>query len=198
MKVLLTNDVVGLGDIGQAVNVKPGYARNFLIPRGFAVESGAASAKSVAHKMKQIEAKKNRMQVEAEKEAAAIGKIKVQIGLRVGRGGKVFGSVTTRQIAQKLAEQDVDIDRRRILLPEPIKKLGKKEVRVKLHSNVVPTIEVEIVAIAATAEEERLETQEAKEVIEAVAEERDEADEAAEGEVVEEAPDSDEDISEEK
>ncbi|MCL4153539.1 UNVERIFIED_CONTAM: hypothetical protein GTU68_067194 [Idotea baltica] len=187
MKVLLTNDVVGLGDIGDTVGVKPGYARNFLIPRGFAVESGAASAKSVAHKMKQIEAKKKRMQVEAQKESEAMSQIKVQIGIRVGSGGKVFGSVTSRMIADKLAEQDIVIDRRRILMPEPIKRLGKKEVRVKLHADVIPTIEVEVVAIAATAEEEMQETLQAKQAMETIAEERDESlDEEGAEEVAEE------------
>ena len=169
MKVLLTNDVVGLGDIGETVKVKPGYARNFLIPRGFAVESGAVNAKAVAHKMKQVEAQKRRMQVDAQKEAEQLKSVSIQIGLRVGSGGKVFGSVTSRQIAEKLAEQNIEIDRRRILLSEPIRKLGKKNVRVKLHAEVIPTIEVEIVATAATEEEEQQETLNAKAAIEAAA-----------------------------
>lgn len=172
MEILLTDDVVGLGDIGETVNVKPGYARNYLIPRGMAVESGAKNAKMVAHKMNQITAKKKRLQAEAQQEAQKLQDVEVEIGMRVGSGGKVFGSVNARQIADALAEKGIEIDRRRILLSEPIKKLGVKEVRVKLHSDVVATIKVSVTSIAATADEELQETLAAQVAMEAAAEQR--------------------------
>lgn len=173
MKVLLTDDVVGLGDIGETVKVRPGYARNYLIPRGLAVESGAKSAKAVAHKMLQIEAKRRRLKVDAEQAAKSMTGISVQLGLRVGTGGKVFGSISARQISEKLLEQGIELDRRRILLNEPIRKLGKRDVRVKLHADVITTIAVEVVSLAATEEEERLETMQARAALEQAAQERD-------------------------
>lgn len=162
MKIILTEDVVGLGDIGEHVTVKPGYARNFLIPRGKAVEVGAKSAKSIAHQRWQIDAKKKREQVKAEELAATVRNIELQFGLRVGSGGKVFGSIGSRDIAEKLTEQNIQVDRRRVLLAEPLKKPGTHFVTVKLHADVKAQVKVTIEKLAATKEEEQLETEQAR------------------------------------
>ena len=172
MKVILTDDVVGVGDIGEAVSVKSGYARNFLIPQGLAIEAEAASAKAIAHRMQQIEAKKNRLKNLAERRATELAQYTVELGLRVGSGGKVFGSINSRHIAEHLTEKGFEIDRRRIQLGEPIKRIGSREVNVKLHAEVIVPITVHIAALAATKEEEEQETQAAKEELEAAAESR--------------------------
>lgn len=142
MKVILTDDVVGLGDIGETVSVKPGYARNFLIPRGLATESETSNAKMLAHKLLQINAKKRRMKGDAQGRATSLqGKI-LSFEVRTGAHGRVFGSVTAREIAQKLAELGVEVDRRRVQLGEPLKKLGEHSVAVRLHQEVETEIKI--------------------------------------------------------
>lgn len=170
MEILLTDDVVGVGDIGEKVKVKAGYARNFLIPRGLAIESGSVSGKEIAHKMRQIEAKKKRLRVAAESEAEKIAATRVDLEIRVGTGGKVFGSIGARDIADKLKAQGFEIDRRRIQLGDPIRKPGEYAVNVKLHAEVKQLVKVVVKAIAASQEEEELETQAAKQTIEEKAE----------------------------
>ena len=172
MEIVLTQDVVGLGDVGQKVIVKSGYARNYLLPQGMAVEIGSASARQAAHKMKQVEAKKKRFKVEAEKLVDKLKSLKLELGLRVGKSGKVFGSLSTRDIAAKLQESGFDIDRRRVLLTEPIKKIGQQNVEVKLHPEVTTEIKIDVIAIKPTKEEEKLEATEAKKKIETASEEK--------------------------
>jgi large subunit ribosomal protein L9 len=172
MKIILTEDVVGLGDIGEAVVVRSGYARNFLIPRGFAIETETSSAKAVAHKMRQIDAKKRRMKKDAEERATSLSNISIELELRVGSGGKVFGSISAKQIADKLVELGHDIDRRRVLLVEPIRKIGQRKVRIKLHAEVITEIDVVTKAISATSSEEEQETREARQNINLVSEQR--------------------------
>lgn len=157
MNIILTDDVVGLGDIGQTVRVKPGYARNFLIPRGLAIEAGSRSAAVVGHKMRQIEKKKKLMKEGANALAEKLRNVGLQLELRVGSHGKVFGSITSRDIADKLKAEGYDIERRRVLLGDPIKKLGVHFVNVKLHADVKGQVKVEIVQRAATREEEERE-----------------------------------------
>ena len=174
MRVLLTDDIVGVGDIGESVSVRPGFARNYLIPRGLAIETGAASAKSIAHRMRQIEAKKKQLQSVATEKANELSNKTVELTLRVGKGGKVFGSITARHIAEALTEQGFEVDRRRILLNEPIKRIGSREVKVKLHPEVVTNLAVNVSAVDATAEEQQREADEAKQKIEAAADARQE------------------------
>jgi large subunit ribosomal protein L9 len=163
MDILLVDDVAGVGDIGEVVRVRPGFARNYLIPKGYAIEASARSAKDINHKMKQIEAKKKRLKLEAQKLADDWKKIKVTRSLRVGSGGKVFGSVNARDIADALKEQSsIEIDRRRILLAEPLRKLGTFSVAVKLHAEVTSEFSVEITPAAATEEEEKKAAEEAR------------------------------------
>jgi len=166
MKIILTDDVIGLGDIGEMVNVKPGYARNFLIPRGLAVESQTASAKRSEHLLRQIEAKKKRMKGVAQDKARALQGFHLQLDLRVGGSGRVFGSISARDIATKLAEHGYELDRRRVLLSEPIKKLGEYPVNVKLHQDVETEIKVVVVARESTKEEEEKDIEAAKQSLE--------------------------------
>jgi large subunit ribosomal protein L9 len=166
MRVILTDDVVGVGDIGELVRVKAGYARNFLVPRGLAMEVGSSSAKMLAHRSKQLEAKKKRMKVAAQTEADKLSGTGVEVELRVGTGGKVFGSIHGRDIAEKLKLAGFEVDRRRVLLSEPIRKLGDHQVKVKLHADVVIMVKVTVKGVAATKEQEEQETQQARQAIE--------------------------------
>lgn len=154
MRVILTDDVVGVGDIGEIVNVRPGYGRNFLIPRGIAIEAASANAKQIAHHQRQIDAKKKVLKNAAEERRKELEALKLEISLRVGSGGKVFGSVTSRDIAAKLAEAGFEIDRRRVILGDPIKKLGSQKVKVKLHADVISEVEVVVTPLEVKQEEE--------------------------------------------
>lgn len=171
MEVILREDVLGVGDIGEKVSVKAGYARNYLVPQGLAVETGSRRAKTVAHELRQIEAKKKSLLAGAQEIADKIEKTEVELSLRVGKGGKVFGSVSSKDIASKLQAADFDIDRRRVLLEEPIKKIGTHFVSVKLHPEVKAQLKVVIEKADATKEEEAQETQAAKAKFEKIEEE---------------------------
>lgn len=162
MQIILTEDVVGVGDIGETIRVKPGFARNYLIPRGLAVEANAASARKAAHQARLIEAKKAKLRSAAEELSQRLSAATVITELRVGVGGKVFGSITARDLADQLTALGFDIDRRRILLPEPIKKLGTQEVRVKLHPDVISRVKVTVNARGASQEEVEQEVEEAR------------------------------------
>ena len=181
MKVILTEDVVGLGDIGEAVSVRAGYARNFLVPRGLAFEAESASAKEAQHRVRQIESKKRRLKGAAEEASKKMQALAVTLELRVGSNGRVFGSVGARDIAAKLAELGHEFDRRRVLLSEPIKKIGAHPVRLRLHQDVETTITVTVNAIEASREEEESVVQSARASIErAAAKSEDTTAEAAE------------------
>jgi len=176
MRIVLADDVVGLGDIGELVNVKPGYARNFLIPNGMAFEADGANAKMAAHRMKQIESKKRRARTAAENHAQKVRELELQFEVRVGRGGKIFGSITTKDVADALALKGFVVDRRRVMLTEPLKKLGTHFVGVKLHPEVQAQLKVQIKGSAASHAEEEIETQEARGRLEDVADEREDSD----------------------
>lgn len=175
MKVILTDDVVGLGDIGEVVNVKPGYARNFLIPRGLAVESETSSARASEHRMRQIDAKKKRLKGAAEERAKALQGFVLKLELRTGGHGKVFGSISAREIATKLAEHGYELDRRRVLLAEPIKKVGSFPVSIKLHPDVETEITIQIDARESTQDEEGRDVESARRAIEEGASRKQEA-----------------------
>ena len=171
MQVILTEDVVGVGDIGETVSVRPGFARNFLIPKGFAIESNAKTANIVRHKMLQIEAKKRRMKSDAEVLAQKVRDAAVTVGLRVGKSGKVFGSLTAKDISEKLVAFGLEIDRRRVLLTAPIKKTGTHFVTIKLHPEVQAQLKIVIEKLEATKEEEEQETKATKARLDAPTEE---------------------------
>jgi large subunit ribosomal protein L9 len=148
VQVILSEDVASLGNAGELVNVKPGFARNYLIPQGKAIAATEASKRGLEHQQRVI-AEKVRREVELlEGERKKIDGVVVEIAAQAGDEGKLFGSVTVVQIAEKLAEQGLDIDRRRIDLADPIKALGEHDVVVKLHRQVTATIKVKVVAAA--------------------------------------------------
>lgn len=146
MDIILTENVDGLGNIGDLVKVKPGYARNYLVPRGFAVVASTRNIKELDHQKRQMERKMQKVTQASELLKAQIEKVTCAFTLRASEEGKLFGSVTAQDIAAKLAEADVEIDRKKMQLDEAIKALGEHEVAVKLPAGIVATIKVVVTA----------------------------------------------------
>jgi len=145
MKVILKENVENLGHIGDLVKVAPGYARNYLIPKGLALEATERNAKALEHARRHLEYKKNQVLAAAQNLAAKIEAITLTIPHNAGEEGKLFGSVTTMELAEKLIAQGVEIDRKK-LVADPIKHTGEYSVPVKLHPEITATLKVVIVA----------------------------------------------------
>jgi len=148
MNIILTETVEGLGKIGDQLVVKPGYARNFLVPQGLAVVANLRNLKELEHNKRQLARKMEKQTQDAELLKVQIEKINFIFALRAGEEGKLFGSVTSLDIAAKLAEQGIEIDRKKIVLDDHIKTLGEHAVTIKLASGVVATINVVVNAAA--------------------------------------------------
>jgi large subunit ribosomal protein L9 len=145
MKVVLRKNFESLGEAGQIVGVKDGYARNFLIPRGIAYEASARNLSLVQEAKRQSEHRQTREQHLAEDLRNKLSEVSITATVSVGEDDKVFGSVTSQEIARLLAEKGFEIDRRKIILDEPIKMLGVFEIPIKLHSKVEAKIKVWVV-----------------------------------------------------
>jgi len=147
MKLILTRDVQDLGRSGQVVNVADGYARNFLLPRKLAIQADAGALAAIDRKRKVIEIKGEKLAAEAQEVAAKINDLQVTISEKAGSGTKLYGSVTSQEIADALlAQHKVSVDKRKIHIAEPIKSTGVFEVPIRLHHDVSATIKVEVVA----------------------------------------------------
>ena len=144
MDVILTENVKGLGSIGEVVKVKPGYGRNYLVPQGLAVEANARNLKELEHHKRQLSRKAEKLSQEAADVKARIEALTCSFVHKASEEGKLFGSVTSMEIAEALAAQGVEIDRRKILLDQPIKTLGEHEVDIKLNAGVNATIKVSV------------------------------------------------------
>jgi len=142
MKVILCEDVDNLGDMGQQVNVASGYARNFLLPRKLAVRSDSASAKQIEHEMRIIGKREEKKRAELTEASKDISKLVVEFTAKAGSEGKLFGSITTLHIANKLEEMGQKVNRKKIVLKDPIKALGDYEVVLQLGAGVEATIKV--------------------------------------------------------
>lgn len=137
MKVILKQDVKGLGKKEDLVNVSDGYARNFLLPRGLAAEANASNINIMNTKKEAEQNKKGRELAQAKQLAEKIKEIVVVIQSKSGENGKLFGSITSKDISDKLkSDFKLEIDKKKIVLPEPIKSLGTTEVEIKLYSGV--------------------------------------------------------------
>ena len=145
MQVILRQRVENLGDAGEIVDVKPGYGRNFLIPQGLAYEASEANKRRLSAEHARAAAAEAATMSEAQQRARQIEGISLTFHARAGQEGKLFGSITSGDIAEKLAEQGVEIDRRQIELEEPIKALGVTSVPVRLHPQVRPEIKVWVI-----------------------------------------------------
>ncbi|MCI5065799.1 50S ribosomal protein L9 [bacterium] len=156
MQVLLIEDYPSIGYVGETVQVKRGYARNFLIPRGFAVDVGSRRAKEFQHLLKGVGAKRVRLKSEAEELGRRVAHDTMTFSLKVGSSGKAFGSITARDILKKLEERGYEFEKKQVRLEDSIKAPGKYTASLQLHSEVVVelTIVVEGEKGAPEAEEE--------------------------------------------
>ena len=144
MKVILKKTVDNLGESGEIVDVKPGYARNFLIPQDLAYEASAGNMRRIEEEQQQAEERAKKDFLEAKRRAAQMEGTVLTFHARAGQDGKLFGSVTSADIAERIVQQglDFELDRRKIVLEEPVKLLGASKVPVRLHPEV--TVEVEV------------------------------------------------------
>ncbi len=145
MKVILREDIDNLGSIGDIVSVKPGYGRNYLIPRGLAVEATRKNLAQLEHEKKLIRDQKNSRVRSSEKLAEDLEAVSLTIPCKVGEADKLFGSVTAREIAEALREEGFSIDKADIALEEPLKNLGVYTVPVKLPNQITAKIKVWLV-----------------------------------------------------
>jgi|SRR5690554_2063626 len=136
MEIILLEDVPHLGNMGDVVEVKPGYGRNFLIPNGLATIASRGKKKEVEHQLRIIAEKRERLKAAAQEVGNALNDFSITITRRAGDDGRLFGSVTTRDIHDALVEAGHEVERRRIILGEPLKALGIYKVSIKLHAEV--------------------------------------------------------------
>jgi len=144
MKVILREDVDGVGNIGDLLEVAPGYARNYLLPRNKAVEATSRNLKTIEHAKRVIGEKAKKEKALVEEYAKKVRAVALTIPVRVGKDDKLFGSVTTKDIAEALAAQGIDLDKRKIHLDHPIKELGTVTVPIKLHSQVTAMVQITV------------------------------------------------------
>ena len=169
MKLLLKEDVDGLGLCGDEVEVKDGYGRNFLIPKGKALLATPNNLKAFNHQKRIVQAKVKKVTAIAQGVADEISKVILQTKKKMGEGGKMFGSVTAQEISDLLKAKGVEVDRRKIQIQEPIKKAGEYTIPVKLHPEVTGQIKL---TVEGEKVEEKTETEEQKEAPEQPQEEK--------------------------
>ncbi len=146
MKLILKENIETLGQIGDIVKVAPGYARNYLLPKGLAIEATVKNAKALDHAKRQMAYKKNKELESAKNLSAKLAAVNVTLSHKAGEEGKLFGSVTTMEIAEFLKAQGFEIDRKKIVLPEAIKQVGEYNLAVKIHPEVAASVKVTVTA----------------------------------------------------
>jgi large subunit ribosomal protein L9 len=146
MRIILRKDVEKLGEMGDIVNVKNGYARNYLIPREMAYFASDSALKRLQVEKKLYDKKLERERAKALELSSKITEIQVSIPMKVGEEGRLYGSVTPGMVADELALHGIEIDRRNINIEDPIKTLGVFDVKVKLHTDVIATLKVWVIS----------------------------------------------------
>ncbi|HOF41073.1 MAG TPA: 50S ribosomal protein L9 [Candidatus Hydrogenedentes bacterium] len=180
MKVILSENVPHLGDMGATISVKGGYARNFLFPRKLAVPADSGSAKELEHQRRQIARREEKVRAELAQTAKALEGLTLEIKARAGENEKIFGSVTTGVIAEKLHELGHGFDRKQIELEEPIKSLGIYSVPLRLMKGITANLKVWVSAAETESAAETQSVEKAAEPAEPAADTRQEtADEAS-------------------
>lgn len=147
MKVILLEDVKGTGKKGQVIEASDGHARNFLLPRKLAMEATKANLNELESRQKSVEHKAKQEQEKAQALADRLKSEVLRIPVKIGENGKMFGSVTNKEIAAALSSQTgIVLERKKIVLNEPVRSIGRKEVSIKLHAKVAATLVFEVVA----------------------------------------------------
>lgn len=142
MKVILQENVEGVGSLGDLLDVSPGFARNFLLPRKKALEANPRNVKALEHAKRVMAEKARKEKLEIEAYARKLSAVTLTVTAQVGKDDKLFGSVTAKDIAEGLGDLGFTVDRRKIQLPQPIKELGTHAVPVKLHREVTASVSV--------------------------------------------------------
>ncbi len=145
MEIILRQAVENLGKTGDVVNVKPGYARNYLLPHGLAYEATAGNLKRIQQERERLDAAENDRRSTAQGLAEKLEQVSLTFSARVGEEGKLFGSVTSTDIAAQLEAQGFHVEKRQIDLHEPIKALGVYRVPIRLHADVKPEVRVWVI-----------------------------------------------------
>ena len=145
MKIILREDVEKLGKAGEVVKVKDGYGRNYLIPRQLAVLANVRNMKSLDHDRRTIETRAKKTRKTAEATAATLSAVSLVLPAKAGEEGKLFGAVTSRDIAEALGKAGVIVDRKAIQLADPIKQVGDYKVKIRVAADVLPEISVSVV-----------------------------------------------------
>ena len=146
MKLILRADVENLGNLGDVVEVKPGYGRNFLLPQGLAMVASPANLKVFEQERKKLQARMDALPADAQGLQARLEALDVVIPMHVGDNDKLYGSVTSTIIGDALSALGVEVDRRRILMDAPIRTLGEHPVRVRLHASVIAVVPVKVIS----------------------------------------------------
>jgi large subunit ribosomal protein L9 len=146
MEVILKQDVKNLGDKDDVVNVKPGYGRNYLLPKGYAILATVSARKVLAENLKQAQFKQEKIRKDADAIAARLEGIKLNIGAKAGESGKIFGAINTIQIADALKKEGFEVDRRRITFDQEPKFVGDYIANVNLHKEVKVQVPFSVVA----------------------------------------------------
>jgi len=146
MEVILKQDVKNLGDKDDVVSVKPGYGRNFLLPKGYAILATESARKVLAENLKQAQFKQEKIRKDADDIAARLENVKLTIGAKAGETGKIFGAINTIQIADALKKEGFDVDRRRITFDAEPKFVGEYTANINLHKEVKVKVPFEVVA----------------------------------------------------
>lgn len=163
MKVILKENVDNLGYIGDVIEVNKGYARNYLFPRGLAIEHSSGNLKSMEHLKKKEWEKRNRELLEAKELADKLNQLNIVFKAKAGKDGKLFGSITNKDIAQYLADNyQIEIDRKKIEYNETMKKIGDYPVTIRLHKEVTARLNVIIAPEEETKKDENVSGEEVK------------------------------------
>jgi large subunit ribosomal protein L9 len=145
MKVILQENVEGVGHLGDLLDVSAGYARNYLLPRGKALEANPRNVKALEHAKRVTAEKAKKEKMEVEDYAKKVSAVSLTMTVQAGKDDKLFGSVTAKDIAEALAEKGLTVDRRKIQLGQPIKELGTFAIPIKLHHEVTATVSITVV-----------------------------------------------------
>jgi large subunit ribosomal protein L9 len=145
MKVILKEDIKHVGKMGQIVDVADGYARNYLIPKGLVTEASTKNIKFLEHEKRIIQEKSKKIRNSVQDLASRISSLTISIKAKAGEEGKLFGSITTMDVAEALQKEGVEIDKKKISFEEPIKRLGSYTVNIKLHPDVSAPLNIQIV-----------------------------------------------------
>lgn len=146
MKVILKEDVKNLGLAGSVVNVADGFARNYLIPRNLAVEASTKNIKILEQERKKIEEAAKKAKESALEISNRLSTVTIQIQAKAGEEGKLFGSITNADISEALKKEGFDIEKKKIILDEPIKRLGSYTVNVKVHQDILVPVNINVVS----------------------------------------------------